>query len=143
MRVAGWEAILHAAIAEAATIPPEWGVHDCATFAFDVRARITGIDDAARWRGKYRTARGCAGVMRRMGWASVDEGADALLGPRLESPLLAQRGDIVMVRHCDPEAFRAFGGALGVCDGRSGVFLTDGVGLRHVRLADIDAAWRV
>lgn len=51
-----------------------WGEHDCCVFACGwVKAR-RGVDPAARWRGRYRTAGGAARHLRRGG------GLDALAG---------------------------------------------------------------
>ena len=55
-----------------------------------------GEDIAALWRGRYTTHLGGLRVMRRLGWASVEEMARALLVEPRATPLLAQRGDIVL-----------------------------------------------
>ena len=51
-----------------------WGVHDCPTFTFETRMILTGSEDiAALWRRRYTTALGGERVMRRLGWASLEE----------------------------------------------------------------------
>ena len=55
-----------------------------------------GEDIAALWRGRYTTHLGGLRVMRRLGWASVEDMGRALLGEPRATPLLAQRGDIVL-----------------------------------------------
>ena len=52
-RVDHWERLLAAAIDTARAKPFVWGVHDCPTFAFEVRMILTGGEDiAALWRGR-------------------------------------------------------------------------------------------
>ena len=130
MRLDGWEVALAGEIEAARGLPFSWGTHDCATWAFEVRRALTGIDDARRWRGRYRTAAGGAKVQRKLGWATLAEGATALLGGPLAGVLLAQRGDIVLM-----------GEALGVCVGSEAAFLTPD-GLTFVPLRDCALAWR-
>jgi hypothetical protein len=96
-RVDHWERLLAAAIDTARAKPFFWGVHDCPTFAFETRMTLTGGDDiAALWRGRYTTHLGGLRVMRRLGWASLEDMGRALLGEPRATPLLAQRGDIVL-----------------------------------------------
>jgi hypothetical protein len=96
-RVEHWERLLAAATDTARAKPFVWGVHDCPTFAFEVRMILTGGEDiAALWRGRYTTALGGERVMRRLGWTSLEEMGRALLGEPRPTVLLAQRGDIVL-----------------------------------------------
>jgi hypothetical protein len=58
---------------------------------------LTGGEDvAALWRGRYTTYLGGLRVMRRLGCASLEDMGRALLGVPRATPLLAQRGDIVL-----------------------------------------------
>jgi hypothetical protein len=92
-----WERLLAAAIDTARAKPFAWGVHDCPTFAFETRMILTGGEDvAALWRGLYTTHLGGLRVMRRLGWASLEDMGRTLLGEPRATPLLAQRGDIVL-----------------------------------------------
>lgn len=96
-RVDHWERLLAAAIDTARARPFVWSLHDCPTFAFETRALLTaGEDVAALWRGRYSTHLGGLRVMRRLGWASLEEMGHAILGVPRDTPLLAQRGDIVL-----------------------------------------------
>ncbi len=96
-RVEHWERLLAAATDTARAKPFVWGVHDCPTFAFETRMILTaGEDIAALWRGRYTTHLGGLRVMRRLGWASLEDMGRALLGEPRATPLLAQRGDIVL-----------------------------------------------
>lgn len=96
-RVNHWERLLAAAIDSARARPFVWGLHDCPTFAFETRTLLTGGEDiASLWRGKYSTHLGGLRVMRRLGWSSLEAMGHALLGVPRDTPLLAQRGDIVL-----------------------------------------------
>jgi len=57
-----------AAFADAAAARPFfYGRFDCALFAADWGRELTGLDGAADLRGRYRTALGCARVLKREG----------------------------------------------------------------------------
>jgi hypothetical protein len=133
-RVEHWERLLAAAIDTARAKPFVWGVHDCPTFAFETRMILTnGEDVAALWRGRYTTALGAARVMRRLGWASLEEMACALLGEPHQTVLLAQRGDLVLADT---------GLGFGICTGASAVGMAP-EGLVTVPLTACRRAWRV
>lgn len=133
MKITGWEVLLAAAVDDARSRSFNWGTHDCATWAFDLRRDLTGGDDtAALWRGRYRTSRGAARVMRRLGWASMPEAGVALLDTPLADVRLAQRGDLVL----SPDAT-----SFGVCLGAQVTFLApEGLTLRA--LTSCALAWR-
>jgi len=114
--------------------PFAWGAHDCASWVFDLRRDLTGgADVAVLSRRRYPTARGAALVRRRLGWASLEEGARALLGAPLGSVHLAQRGDLVLI---------AGGTALGISLGARAAFLAP-EGLAFVPTIDCSLAWRI
>jgi hypothetical protein len=129
----GWERRLVEAVEDARTRSFNWGTHDCATWAFDLRRDLTGGDDmAALWRGRYRTARGAARVMRRLGWTSMSEAGTTLLDASLADVRLSQRGDLVL----SPDAT-----SFGVCLGAQVAFLApEGLTLRP--LTSCALAWR-
>jgi hypothetical protein len=134
MRVSNWETRLAQAVEAARDLPFAWGSHDCATWAFDVVRDLSGgADHAALWRGRYRTALGSHRVMRRLDWASLEEGGRALLGDPLATPLLAQRGDMVL-GGADP--------AFGICIGARAAFVGP-EGLTFVPLSACHLAWRI
>jgi hypothetical protein len=133
MRLNGWELRLVEEVSAAQSKAFQWGVHDCATWAFDVRRALTGEDAAAAWRGKYKTEAGAARVLRKLKCKAVEDLAQSILGDPLPAVLLAQRGDILL------------GGAeraLGVCVGSHGLFLQPN-GLVSVPLKACFSAWRV
>lgn len=133
-RVDHWERLLAAAIDTARAKPFVWGVHDCPTFAFEVRMILTGSEDvAALWRGRYTSALGGARVMRRLGWASLEEMGHALLGEPRPAVLLAGRGDVVLADT---------GLGFGICTGATAVGMAP-EGLVNVPLTACQRAWRV
>lgn len=133
-RVDHWEHLLAAAIDTARARPFVWGVHDCPTFAFETRMILTGGEDiAALWRGRYTTALGGARVMRRLGWASLEEMGRSLLGEPRPSVLLAKRGDIVLADT---------GLGFGICTGASAVGMAP-EGLVTVPLTYCRLAWPI
>ena len=132
-RIPDWEQCLAAAVAHARIQPFEWGSHDCATWAFDVRRELTGgQDDAALWRSRYTTPLGAQRILRKLGWSDLEVGGRNLLGEPLKFVLLAQRGDLVL--GSDPEAF-------GVCLG-AGVAFVGPDGLSFLPLSNCRLAWR-
>jgi len=133
-RVDHWERLLAAAIDTARAKPFVWGVHDCPTFAFETRMiLICGEDVAALWRGRYTTAIGGERVMRRLGWASLEDMGCALLGEPRPSVLLAKRGDIVLADT---------GLGFGVCTGAQAVGVAP-EGLVTVPLTSCRFAWHI
>ena len=133
-RVDHWERLLAAAIDTARAKPFVWGVHDCPTFAFEVRMILTGGEDiAALWRGRYTTALGGARVMRRLRWASLEDMGRTLLGEPRPAVLLAVRGDIVLADT---------GLGFGICTGASAVGMAP-EGLVTVPLSCCQLAWPI
>lgn len=129
-----WERLLAAAIDTARAKPFAWGLHDCPTFAFETRMILTrGEDIAALWRGRYTTPLGGERVMRRLGWASLENMGRALLGEPRPAVLLAQRGDIVLADT---------GLGFGVCTGANAVGMAP-EGLVSVPLTSCRLAWAV
>ena len=134
MRLDNWPILLAEAIETARARPFAWGVHDCPTFAFETRTRLTGGEDtAALWRGRYTTALGGQRVMRRLGWSSLEEMGHDLLGSPRRGVLFAQRGDIVLADT---------GLGFGICTGATAVGMAP-EGLVTVPLPSCRLAWPV
>jgi hypothetical protein len=92
-----------------------------------------GEDIAALWRGRYTTALGGERVMRRLGWASLEEMGRSLLGEPRPAVLLARRGDIVLAET---------GLGFGICTGASAVGMAP-EGLMTVPLTSCRLAWPI
>lgn len=90
-----------------ARTPFEWGKHDCCQFVRAALREIVGRDIPIR---SYKTERGALRALNVLGGY---EGAMRAYGAEvLPGPLLAQRGDVVLV-----QALGLFDGALAVCTG--------------------------
>ncbi len=116
----------------------QWGVHDCCTFACDVIRDAGGVDYAAPFRGRYRSAAGAARVLRRFAGGGLEAAAEKIAqdnGLEEVPPLMAQRGDFVLLD-------AAAGPALGVCLGAT--FIAAGpAGAVTLPLKRARRAWRV
>ena len=96
-RITDWPTALAAFFTDRGAMPFAWGTNDCALFAADAVLAITGHDFAAAANRKYRTARGAAGALKRLGVGDVGELAEKALG-LLGAPMVpvayARRGDV-------------------------------------------------
>ncbi len=90
-RFADWPSRLAAYIAQRRETAFEWGRHDCVTFAAGAVHAITGRSPVVvDWGSQLDAVR----ALRARG--GLAEAVDYVL-PRADSPLLAKRGDVVMV----------------------------------------------
>lgn len=129
-----WDLRLAAAVEAARGRAFAWGAHDCATWAFDTVAEMTGAPSAAAaWRGRYATETGAARVLRRLGNDGLESLVRAELGAPLASVRLARRGDVVLGG--TPEA-------VGLCAGPRAVFVGP-AGTATLPMAACRLAWRV
>lgn len=134
MRRENWPSILAEYLREMKGAEFVWGELDCCLFAADFVERITGVDHAAPFRGKYHTAAGAAKALKKYGQGDLVSTMDATLNSCCV--LCARRGDIVAHK------FSA-GVALGVCDGARSWFLQIGGGLVSVPTFSCSHAWSV
>lgn len=134
-RVSDWDVRLADAVEAARHRPFAWGAHDCATWAFDVRAALTGRPSAAEaWRGRYKTEIGAIRMVRRLGYDDLRGMMHGLLGGPLANPRLAQRGDIVISTDQFP--------AIAVVIGAQAVFPGE-TGLMALPIRSAEIGWRV
>lgn len=135
-----WPSRLFAFIEQRRHMPFTWGSHDCCLFACDGIRSQTGLDPAAKlFRGRYRDAAGAVRLVRKHGGIeAIAESVCRAHGfEELASPLLAQRGDVVLV-----EVEDGMKHAVGLCLGAECAFAgTDGLVMRGV--AECCRAWRV
>jgi len=138
MRYRDWEGRLADYLRGCRAARFAWGAMDCCTFAAGAVRAMTGEDAMAEFRGHYRTARGSARALRRIGAGTLEATLDAKF--TAVPPALARRGDIVMAD--DGQG----GGALGIVLGGHAT----GIGAQgdHEGLVRLDRAswlrgWRV
>lgn len=117
--------------------PFQWGVHDCALWAFDAVQALTGRDPAADLRGQWHSAAGALRTLRMQGgWLALCAdrfGAEVLPGQ-------AQDGDVLLLapNACDSELF---GGALAMKWGPHALAQGSG-GIVCVSMNEVQRAWR-
>lgn len=139
-RFKDWTARFDAALAAAAARPFAYGRHDCGLFACSMARAIAGVDPAAGLRGRYRSKRALAALLREHGGSleALAEARFAAAGFPEVAVARAQRGDLLLGQ---------FGGetCLGVVglDGRTGytAATVGGVTERPLR-GGPDGAWR-
>ncbi|WP_020476268.1 DUF6950 family protein [Zavarzinella formosa] len=113
MRIEGWEGRLASYLNTSKDLTFEWGRTDCALWAATWVRSCTGEDFLSDWIGKYKTERGAATLMRKRGFQSVADIADAALP--VIPVTLARRGDLVL---------HPVDGCLGIGNGVKSHFLT-------------------
>jgi hypothetical protein len=128
-----WLARLGAYLEEVRERPFRWGSSDCALFAAGAVRAMTGADLGADWRGRYRSARGAARILRARGFAGLADVADAHF--EAVAPASAGIGDLAAV---PGDA----GLALGVVQG-AGVYVLFPEGLALIAREEAVRAWRV
>lgn len=136
-RVPDWPERLDAVVAAARERPFAWGVLDCALFAADGIAAVTGVDPAAEWRGTYADQAGARRLLHERGGLSALAGRIARRHgwPRVPATRLG-RGDVALVRLEDGSA------ALAVCLG-TGFALPGPCGLASVARDRARLGWRI
>lgn len=135
-RINNWPAALNQFLRDKAQVPFDWAANNCAFWCCDWLLVAVGVDPVAKLRGRYRTARALAGLLkRRGGLAAMAAGLCRRHGWPEVPVLKAQRGDVVLVT-------TALGETLGVCTGRE-IAGPGKDGLITVPLAQGQRAWRV
>lgn len=129
MRLDGWESKMSQALEETGAF--EWGTNDCCMFVFRVAEAITGIDYAKPYRG-YKTSKGAA--RRLLKYGGVEGVANNSFGES-KKPLLAKRGDAVLVKSNDDLT-------LGVCVGDKIAVVTE-TGLVLISMREAINAWSI
>lgn len=132
---------LHDHLLDRANAPHEYGVNDCCLFAADGIHAMTGVDIAEDFRG-YSTEQGALKAIAKVAGGSTVEHAAEYCAKKygleqLVHPLMAQRGDLVLIEEAD--GFKMglvhLGGACAVVPGETE--------LRRVPLTSIKRAWRI
>ncbi len=143
-RLEGWEHRLADFVDEARSRPFQWGEFDCCLMPCDGVLAITGVDPAAKLRGRYRTLRGAQAALIRFARGGLVEAAEKiaadLAAPEVDLSF-ARRGDICLLT--DPELVETgFDAMLAICLGRE-VGIAQAGGLRLLPLARAARAWEV
>ena len=135
-----WDIVgFHEFLITRAAVEFKWGANDCALFAADGIAAITGVDIAVDFRG-YRSEKSAWASIRKICNGSTVEDAIEFIATKfdlheLEYPLTAQRGDLVVI---EQEGRRV--AALVHLSGRHVVAVGEG-GLRRYPFTEIKRAW--
>jgi hypothetical protein len=130
-KLTGWEGRLSSVVDDAVNRKFIWGEHDCSLFAARCADAVYGTKFEAANTGKYKTARGAAGRVKRLG------GYDAHLRKLGFNPVLksfAQRGDTAIIEQDGREA-------LGVVMGPN-IVAASTDGLAFVPVGDALGVWR-
>lgn len=122
-------------------MPFAWGSNDCALFAADAIEAITGTDIAAEFRGKYTNELGALRAVKEISGGKTFRDATAYCASKhglveYEYPLMAKRGDLVIVRNGDGEEIT---GVVGL-DGRY-VLSPGDAGLVQLPITSVVRAW--
>lgn len=85
------------------------GLRDCAMFAADWIAELTGVDPAAKWRGQYRSLDEGRALLLADGFASPAEVLAPILVPGA-GWMQAQAGDVAVLFEAGEDAMGIVGG---------------------------------
>lgn len=132
-RYPDWRARLTCYLIDAAPLPFEDGVHDCALFLAGGILAMTGTDYAAPYRGRYTTLRGGMRILRKDGFRDHVALVEATLPRRAVA--FAREGDGACVQTED-------GPALGIVQGAQ-IYVLSPRGLGLVPLTAASSAFEV
>ena len=93
MRLSDWEARLNAHVREWRSMAGSYGPVPCARFAATGADAMTGADNYADFRGRYKTPEGAARALRKIGAGTLEDTFSRYYADRPLSHV--QRGDIV------------------------------------------------
>jgi hypothetical protein len=133
VRLPDWDQRLVAFTRSVLRRPFEWGGHDCALFAADAVAAMTGFDLAADYRGQYASEEEAWEFLASLGYFDLEALAAARLPRR--SIAEARRGDVAL-------AAGEFGDFLAICDGETMVG-PSARGVSHTPMTSAKAAFGV
>lgn len=138
-RVYNWRTTLTAHINEHREREFEWGQHDCALWAASCVAQIIGEDFAEKVRGTYSTPEGAyKAILKAYNCHQITEICQKFFGDPIHIAF-ALPGDIVF-RKSNMGGFDAI---LGICNGKSSIFVQEEGGLGNIPTIELDGAYRV
>jgi hypothetical protein len=135
---------LHQFVIDRSTARFVWGIHDCCLFVADGIQAMTGVDIASDFRGQYTDETSAkAAIAKVTGVANgTVEDAAAYCATKhglaeLTHPLMAQRGDLVVVE----DAGRLIAGLVHL-SGRH-IVAAGEQGLKKIPITNVKRAWRI
>lgn len=142
-RLPQWDTTyLHQFLLDSANKPFEWGTFDCALFAADAIKSFTGVDLASDFRNKYHDHISAVRTIKELTGGTTIADAAAHCAQKygliqLASPLLAQRGDLVLVQNGN----QLVAGIIHL-NGRHAVIVGEH-GLQRESIRNVKRAWRI
>ncbi|GGA65013.1 DUF6950 family protein [Pelagibacterium lentulum] len=118
MRKHDWRKRLGQYVDNVRTKPYAFGYQDCWLFVAGAVSAMTGTNHAKKHKGKYKTARGALGIMRRAGANNMADFAGLYLEEH-SAPVFAHIGDVMAIPTDD-----AFGFSLGILNGERVLVVT-------------------
>jgi hypothetical protein len=94
MRLTDWELRLARAMRKHMQAPMQYGVCDCYLICADAVLAVTGKEPFKGVRGRYRSEKGAARLLRKRGFETVEQAWASLFAEI--HPARAQRGDILI-----------------------------------------------
>ena len=140
-RINGWEGRLADYLEERRAMPFEWGAHDCCRFAC-AGLVAQGLPDPMAGVRAYKTARGAAAAIKRLG-GTLDDAATTLAakaGLHEVAPAFAGRGCVVRADIETPTGNTEPALGLINMDGTKALFAGDGLVWRRIK--DCRRAWQ-
>jgi len=133
---------LNTHLEDTASTPFEWGTHDCALFAANAIEAMTGVDIASDFRGQYTDEASAMEAIQSITGGTTVEDAAAYCAAKhglveLEHPLMAQRGDLVVLE----DSGRIIAGIVHLT-GRH-IVAAGEHGLKRIPITSVKRAWRV
>ena len=133
---------LHAHFLSHEETPFKWGLNDCCLSAADAIQAMTGTDIATDFRGRYSTQLGSVIAIKAVTGGTSIEDAVTFCAAKHElvewlSPLLAQRGDLVLIQDDD----RLIAGVVHL-NGKHVISIGE-QGLKRLPLTSVTRAWKV
>jgi hypothetical protein len=101
-RLPDWQRRLANTISTAHHVPFAWGTWDCALAACRLIHAVTGVDPAESYRGKYADEAGAIAILGASDLGTFAASVAASYGMEEVPPLLARRGDLVLVNNAPP-----------------------------------------
>lgn len=140
-RYEGWEFRLAEFVKAASERPFQYGSFDCCSMPCEAASKITGVDPWAHSRGRYKTERGAARVIRRAG--GFIQMVEKIMSDYPEAPIsFARRGDILLV--VDAEIVESGSDAmLALCLGHDMGYVSRDRGFRLLPFNRASRAWRI